>query len=78
MPRMVGPLKICKPPPEEQMKHDNPPMDALFVRFFERVLEPNDVITPLMLVISLRAEVRRELGYDNVLSWVGGPSFGEA
>lgn len=42
-----------------------------------RVLEPDDVITVSAIVVNLRAQMRRELGLDSSLEWLGGPELGK-
>lgn len=76
--RLEGPFTARQVTPEERAKYDHPPMDPLLAYFFERVREFDDVITPQMLISNLRVEIRRELGFDSVLGWPGGPGIGEA
>ena len=63
--------------PEEQAKHDNPPVDSIFAEFIARVREPDNLPTARDIVFFLRAEMRRELGLDGTLQWLGGPELGK-
>lgn len=63
--------------PDEQARRDHPPIDPIFAEFIMRVLEPDDVITVSAIVVNLRAQMRRELGLDSSLEWLGGPELGK-
>jgi hypothetical protein len=62
--------------PEEQAKHDNPPVDSIFAEFIARVREPDNLPTARDIVFFLRREMRQELGLDSTLQWLGGPELG--
>lgn len=73
----AGSYAVLQANPEEQAQHSHP-IDPLLASFVKRADVHDDAITPRILIINLRAEVRRELGLDNVLGWAGGPGIGEA
>ncbi len=60
-----------------QAKIEDPPMDAMWAQLCRRLNKPDDAITKSDLVLAIRAEIRRELGYDDRLAWAGGPGVGE-
>lgn len=63
---------------KEKTPPENRPLDPIFAEFIARVREPDDVLTVDVIVLNLRAEVRRELDLDHVIGWPGGPGLGEA
>ena len=75
-----GPIRIITGPVvlRERALPENLPLDPIFAEFIARVREPDDVLTVQMIVLNLRAEVRRELSLDNTLAWPGGPGLGES
>jgi hypothetical protein len=51
--------------PKKQAEHNNPPVDySIFAEFIARVHEPHDEVIVLEIILSLRREMRRELGLD--------------
>lgn len=76
-PRRIQAIQAVGVSPEEQAKHDNPPVDSIFAEFIARVREPDNLPTARDIVSFLRAEMRRELGLDGTLQWLGGPELGK-
>jgi hypothetical protein len=75
---LAGPLRLVQASPEQQKKHDNPPVDSIFAEFIARVRHSHDALTVHDFVLNLRSAVRRELGLDHVIVWRGGPGIAEA
>ena len=74
-----GPIRIAAERliAKERAVPKNVPLDPIFAEFIARVCEPDDVLTIQLIVLNLRAEVRRELNLDDTFGWPGGPSLGE-
>jgi len=71
----TGPLRFVALSHGEQIKQDDSLLvDPFFTDFIARSHQPEDALTAYAIVITLRSEVRRELGLDAVLGWPGGPS----
>jgi hypothetical protein len=74
----AGPVRLRGISAEEHAIYANPPVDPIFAAFIARVGGADDVLTVRDIVLNLRAEMRHEIGLDNVIGWPGGPDLGLA
>jgi hypothetical protein len=72
------PLQLRRISAEEQANYENLSVDPIFEAFIDRVRQAEDVLTVRGIVVTLRREMRREIGLDSVVGWPGGPDLGVA